>query len=91
MISLDRYFQVRYKNWRRSYFKGNRPTYSAILLFIFALLFNSNVLFLYGYSEETFPNQTVYYCYEIPSIPSTRWMKIWGNVNLKLINDKKTI
>lgn len=84
MISFDRYFQVRFKKWKLNYFGGKKPTYSVLLLYAICLVLNSNVLFLYGYNEES-DNRTVYYCYDVPAIAATRWMKIWGIVIISII------
>lgn len=77
---IDRYLQVRFQKWRKHYFGGKRPFYTMVGLSIIIALFNSNVLFTYGYIIIDANNSITYVCHKVDGIPETQWMGTWHTV-----------
>ena len=77
-MSVDRYLIFKIQKWKKIYFRRRIASITGFLLTIFFYLFNSNVIFTYGY--EFMLNETkVTQCFT--TIPSTYWMDVWSEVH----------
>ena len=77
-MSVDRYLIFKIQKWKKIYFRRKIAATTGFLLTLFIYLFNSNVLFTYGY--EFVSNGTlITQCFT--TIPSTYWMDVWSEVH----------
>jgi hypothetical protein len=77
LISLDQLLSVNLVHWRTVYFKPKQALIATIVLVLFFIVLNFNILILFGYEVKT-ENSTQTICYDHPLYPETKWMMIWG-------------
>jgi hypothetical protein len=80
LISMDRYFLCKIKDWKKIYFTQGIANISGLILVMFIFLINSNILFTFGNQFESINGTIITECFS--SIP-TDWISIWSNVSIK--------
>ena len=80
-ICWDRFFSIYFKHWKTIYFKKPRPLILSVCVIVTICLINLNIFFTFGY-DITANNITLSFCFELPTVPSTKWMTTWGKVCL---------
>jgi hypothetical protein len=86
VISLERVLSVFFKHWRSIHFKSHQALLVSIVLVLFFLIINLNILFLFGFEVATSSNNSTInvYCFEVIEHPNTTWMSTYGKVRFFL-------
>lgn len=81
LISVDGVLSVYFRHWKTVHFKVNRAYMVSILVVLFFLLLNTNILVLFGY-EAKFNDTVAIFCFRVEGFPDTYWMDLYGKIHL---------
>jgi hypothetical protein len=78
LLTVDRYLNIRAKNWKK-YAKPTNSVYVTLILAIIMFCLDFHLIFLNGYSTE-FQNKTLVICYASETFPGLGYIVIWHRV-----------
>lgn len=83
LISVDGVLSVYLRHWKTIHFKVSRAYWTSGILVAVFLIFNINVLVLFG-QEVDFNGTVIMFCYQVDGLPQTDWMSTYGKIHTYL-------